>query len=84
MARKTRFEYIAIAVVEGAVDSITPSTPQTEAVLGSSGQTLKVDIGFAVNKMAKYGYRLGCPAPIALGEVHPARASYLLFMEREK
>ncbi len=82
MAENKRLEYIVIAVVEGAVHSITPSTPQTEALLGSSVQALKVDIGFAVNKMAEYGYRLGCPAPIALREVHPTNASYILFMER--
>jgi hypothetical protein len=84
MPEKKRLEYIAIAVVQGAVHSITPSTPQTEALLASSGQAVKVDIGFAVNKLARHGYRLGCPAPVALGEVHPASASYILFMERNK
>jgi len=83
MAAQKTVEYIAIGVVEGAVHSISPSTPQTEALLVSSGSALKVDIGVALNKMAEYGFRLGCPAPIALGDVHPAMGSYILFMERE-
>jgi hypothetical protein len=76
-------EYIVIGVVEGDVHFITPSSPQTETVLHASAQSLKVEIGFALNKMAEHGYRLTCPAPIALGEVHPARANYIVFMERK-
>jgi hypothetical protein len=84
MGEDKGLEYIAISVVDATVHSITPSTPQIESLLDSIGQALKMDIGVALNKMAEYGYHLRCPAPISLGAVHPDKASYILFMEREK
>jgi hypothetical protein len=79
MRRQLAKEYIVIEFAGGRCYRINTATPQTDNAMGAQ---LSVDnVGTVVAKLTEYGYEL-MDGVIPTGETHPAKANFILFMER--